>query len=67
MDDRKRITQWLIPHEKSGGTSNTAWLCGEMDRINHGDHQCKIQACAGKEALFFLDGYYDNGVWHDVP
>lgn len=78
-DDKKRITEWLDPFKstvctgcnrpssKYGPITNSEWLNREMERINKGSHKCvrltEENSEEYKQALFYVDGYYDNGIW----
>jgi hypothetical protein len=60
MDDRKRITVLLSNYHQ--------WLNDEKIRIEHqtnGQHQCAILTNGkGQEALFYVNGYFENGTWN---
>jgi V8-like Glu-specific endopeptidase len=59
MNDKKRITAWLANDDK--------WLNEQKVRIEHqtnGQHQCTVLTnSSGHKALFYVNGYFDNGLW----
>lgn len=56
MDDRKRITVWL-------SEKNLAWLDAAKKRIEGYGKTCVIVTKDTQSALFYVDGYYVNGLW----
>lgn len=79
MDERSRITAWLEPNSKTvcagcgrseskyGNITNDEWLEREKNRINETGHTCCIvKSIDGSKALFYIDGFFDNGLWIDV-
>ena len=55
----KLITEWLRYK------TELPWLEAQMERINKGEHKCKIvENYRGFYALEYIDGYYNNsGEW----
>lgn len=58
MNDKARITVWL--------SNDTAWLTSEKNRIErqtNNKHLCQIVTNGNKQALFYSNGYFENGMW----
>lgn len=56
VDDRKRITVWL-------GMKDLAWLDAAKKRIDGYGKACVVVTTQLGSALFYVDGYYVNGLW----
>lgn len=56
VDDRKRITVWL-------DMKGLAWLEANKKRIEGYGKTCVIVTKDALSALFYVDGYYVNGLW----
>lgn len=56
MDDRKRITVWL-------GMKDLSWLDAQKKRIDGYGKTCVIVTVDNLSALFYVDGFYNNGLW----
>ena len=56
LDDRKRITAWL-------GVKDLAWLEANKKRIEGYGKSCVVFTTELGSALFYVDGYYKDGLW----
>ena len=56
LDDRKRITVWL-------DMKYLAWLEAAKKQIEGYGKACVIVTKDTQSALFYVDGYYVNGLW----
>ena len=69
MNARSEITVPMDPLgytiNRYGYLPNSRWLQKERDRINKGPHKCKIvfDKITGKQSLYYIDGYFNDGVW----
>lgn len=77
MDDRSIITSPLFPsgstktadgkNSRYGVISNREWLEKEKERISKSGHRVEIGVVdRGREVLYYLDGYYENGIWRNL-